>query len=61
MVDDHIKMAYAKLAQAHYHEALKEVQFPPPAAQSATDRRMIVVEGYLERAGAAATRWGFRP
>lgn len=59
-VDSHIKMAYAKLAQAHFNEATVEVKLAPSSARQATDARMIVVEDYLERAGAAATRWGFR-
>lgn len=59
-VDGYIKNAYAKLAQAHYTEAHKEVVLPAPLAQQATDMRMVVVEDYLERAGAEATRWGFK-
>lgn len=60
-VDGAIKSAYAKLAQAHFNEALKEVQLSYTSASMATTRRMETVEEYLERAGAVATKWGFRP
>jgi len=60
-VDGAIKTAYAKLAQAHFNEAIKEVALPHNSAHIATTRRMETVEEYLERAGAEATKWGFRP
>lgn len=61
-VDSHIKMAYAKMAQAHYNRAIEEAKLmSADNGIFATNSRLRVIERYLETAGAEATRWGFRP
>lgn len=64
MVDGKIKSAYAKLAQAHYDRAIeiaKSQGFDTSSAISNSALRMTAVESCLEKAGAVATQWGFRP
>lgn len=61
LVDAAIKKAYAHCAQAHYERAISSIGLidaETPGLES--DRRLKIVERYLETAGADATRWYFR-
>lgn len=65
-VDAAIKNAYAKLAQKHFERAetsigsLSDLTALNNKGIVESTERMNVVEDYLEKAGAAATRWGFK-
>lgn len=50
-----INKCYAKLALAHFKEAEKAVALSSDTAVQATDRRLAVIERYVERAGGQAT------
>lgn len=65
-VDNAIKMAHAKLAQKHFERALESIgslsdlQNCQSEGMPESSRRMSIVQDYLERAGAEATRYYFK-
>lgn len=49
-----IRKCYAKLAMTHFKEAEKEATLSPGAAIDATQKRMMLVEDFINKAGGEA-------
>ena len=60
-VDGAIKSAWARLAKKHFETAMIETNNceSQNVIGQRSDARMVIVERYLDNAGADATRWHF--